>query len=453
MPVARRDRLLPGRAADGAARGRAGACAARFRCRGNRGADDWRRATTSCGELGLSPRWTLRRRGRRRAGAGRVARSRRRRRARPRIARAVAGGSPARGATRDRRARLGRDFAADVDACTACGLCRTPAAARCPASATSRPSGCSSARRRAPRKTRGASPSSARRAACSTTCWRRSDSRAARNVYIANVLKCRPPNNRTPEPRTRSAACRPYLDRQIALIAPEADRRAGQERGEHAARDRRDDRAACAAACTAIATSRWSSPTIRPTCCATCRTRPRRGTICCSRAGRVASGSGGVMRRRALAAREIACILSTTRPIFSPAGALACLPRLPEDPCSANSPASSPPSQRSSLAGCGYNDLQRQDEGIKAAWSEVLNQYQRRADLVPNLVNTVKGYAAQEETVLTEVTNARASVAGDQGHAGARQRSGRVPEVHQGAGRAARARCRGCSWSARTIRN
>ena len=49
------------------------------------------------------------------------------------------------------------------------------------------------------------------------------------------------------------------------------------------------------------------------------------------------------------------------------------------------------------LVGCGYNDLQRQDEGIKAAWSEVLNQYQRRADLVPNLVNTVKGYAAQEE--------------------------------------------------------
>ncbi len=62
------------------------------------------------------------------------------------------------------------------------------------------------------------------------------------------------------------------------------------------------------------------------------------------------------------------------------------------------------------LGGCGYNDLQRQDEGITAAWSEVLNQYQRRADLVPNLVSTVKGYAAQEERVLTEVTNARASV-------------------------------------------
>jgi LemA protein len=62
------------------------------------------------------------------------------------------------------------------------------------------------------------------------------------------------------------------------------------------------------------------------------------------------------------------------------------------------------------LGGCGYNDLQRQDEGIKASWSEVVNQYQRRTDLVPNLVNTVKGYAQQEQTVLTEVTNARANV-------------------------------------------
>jgi LemA protein len=62
------------------------------------------------------------------------------------------------------------------------------------------------------------------------------------------------------------------------------------------------------------------------------------------------------------------------------------------------------------LAGCGYNDLQRQDEGIKASWSEVVNQYQRRADLVPNLVNTVKGYAAQEADVLTAVTNARSNV-------------------------------------------
>jgi LemA protein len=59
------------------------------------------------------------------------------------------------------------------------------------------------------------------------------------------------------------------------------------------------------------------------------------------------------------------------------------------------------------LSGCGYNNLQSQDEGIKAAWSEVVNQYQRRADLIPALVNTVKGYAAQEERVLVEVTEAR----------------------------------------------
>lgn len=60
------------------------------------------------------------------------------------------------------------------------------------------------------------------------------------------------------------------------------------------------------------------------------------------------------------------------------------------------------------LAACGINTVPTQDEQVKAAWSEVLNQYQRRADLVPNLVNTVKGYAKQEETVLREVTEARA---------------------------------------------
>ena len=62
------------------------------------------------------------------------------------------------------------------------------------------------------------------------------------------------------------------------------------------------------------------------------------------------------------------------------------------------------------LSACGYNDLQTTDEDIKANWAEVLNQYQRRADLVPNLVSVVKGYAAHEEKVLTEVTNARARV-------------------------------------------
>ena len=60
------------------------------------------------------------------------------------------------------------------------------------------------------------------------------------------------------------------------------------------------------------------------------------------------------------------------------------------------------------LSGCGYNTLQQQDEGVKAAWAEVLNQYQRRADLIPNLVATVKGFAIQEQQVLIGVTEARA---------------------------------------------
>ncbi|HXF77716.1 MAG TPA: LemA family protein [Usitatibacter sp.] len=60
------------------------------------------------------------------------------------------------------------------------------------------------------------------------------------------------------------------------------------------------------------------------------------------------------------------------------------------------------------LSGCGYNEFQTKDEQVKAAWAEVLNQYQRRADLVPNLVETVKGYAQQERDVLIGVTEARA---------------------------------------------
>ncbi len=62
------------------------------------------------------------------------------------------------------------------------------------------------------------------------------------------------------------------------------------------------------------------------------------------------------------------------------------------------------------LQGCGYNTLQTTDESIKSTWAEVLNQYQRRSDLIPNLVSTVKGYAAHEKDVFTSVTNARAKV-------------------------------------------
>jgi LemA protein len=64
------------------------------------------------------------------------------------------------------------------------------------------------------------------------------------------------------------------------------------------------------------------------------------------------------------------------------------------------------------LSGCGYNQIQVNDEQVNAAWAEVLNQYKRRADLVPNLVAIVQGYAAHEREVLTRVTEARANVAG-----------------------------------------
>jgi len=62
------------------------------------------------------------------------------------------------------------------------------------------------------------------------------------------------------------------------------------------------------------------------------------------------------------------------------------------------------------LSGCGYNQIQQKDEAVKAGWSEVINQYKRRADLIPNLVSTVKGFAAQEQQVLIGVTEARAKV-------------------------------------------
>ena len=74
------------------------------------------------------------------------------------------------------------------------------------------------------------------------------------------------------------------------------------------------------------------------------------------------------------------------------------------------------------LAGCGYNKLQNQDEGVKAAWSEVVNQYQRRADLIPNLVATVKGYAAHEREVLERVIELRNRCAAQAGASATAQR-------------------------------
>jgi hypothetical protein len=105
-----------------------------------------------------------------------------------------------------------------------------------------------------------------------------------------------------------------------------------------------------------------------------------------------------------------------------------------------------------SLTNCGYNVIQSQDEQVKSSWSEVVNQYQRRADLVPNLVNSVKGFAQQEKDVLLGVTNARAKVGSIQA----------TPEVlndpaafqkFQAAQGEFPARCRDCWWSPKTIRS
>ena len=105
-----------------------------------------------------------------------------------------------------------------------------------------------------------------------------------------------------------------------------------------------------------------------------------------------------------------------------------------------------------SLTDCGYNAIQSNDEQVKAGWSEVVNQYQRRADLVPNLVNTVKGFAQQEKDVLLGVTNARAKVGSIQATPEAGERSGRVPEIPAGPGRADGALSR-LLWWPRTIRS
>ena len=69
------------------------------------------------------------------------------------------------------------------------------------------------------------------------------------------------------------------------------------------------------------------------------------------------------------------------------------------------------------LGGCGYNEFQRLDEQVKSGWAEVLNQYQRRADLIPNIVNTVKGEANFEQETLTKVIEARAKATAHPGHA------------------------------------
>ena len=264
------------------------------------------------------------------------------------------------------------------------------------------------------------------------------------------MLKCRPPGNRTPEPR-EAEACRPYLDRQIALIRPKII----VALGKSAATTLLDVDATIASLRGRVHRYHGVPLVVTYHPAYLLRNLPDKAKawedLLLARRTLRAAGADAIRDRPApRMTPSVAPLLrrDTTGHIFQS------VPAIPSGGTMMRRLAALLAAVATlALAGCGYNDLQRQDEGIKAAWSEVLNQYQRRADLVPNLVNTVKGYAAQEQTVLTEVTNARANVAANQGNAGARQRSRRVPEIHQGARRADRARCR-ASWSwSRTIRN
>ena len=86
------------------------------------------------------------------------------------------------------------------------------------------------------------------------------------------------------------------------------------------------------------------------------------------------------------------------------------------------------------LSGCGYNSLTAGDEQVKASWAEVINQYQRRADLIPNLVKTVEAFAKQERDVLVKVTEARSKVGSIQVYTGDGQRPAGPATVPGGAG-------------------
>ena len=106
-----------------------------------------------------------------------------------------------------------------------------------------------------------------------------------------------------------------------------------------------------------------------------------------------------------------------------------------------------------SLTNCGYNAIQTNDEQVKAAWSEVLNQYQRRADLVPNLVNSVKGFAQQEKDVLLGVTNARAKVGSIQATPELVNDPAAFQKFQAAQGELVQRAVAACWWSPRTIRS
>ena len=254
-----------------------------------------------------------------------------------------------------------------------------------------------------------------------------------RDVYIANVVKCRPPGNRTPTPE-EAAACAPYLDRQIELIRPRSSWRSA-----------RRPRCACSA-------RRRASRSLRG------RVHRYRGiplvvtyhpAYLLRTPAREGQGVGGPAVRAPHAGRG-GLKSAAGRPHHS-----RWLHRLlPGEgkPC-ASYCGPCPLLAALTLSGCGYNDFQTKDEQVKAAWSEVLNQYKRRADLIPNLVATVQGYAAQEKDVLLGVTQARAKVGSVQLTPEALNDPQAMQKFQAAQGELSERARRGCWWSRRTIRS
>ena len=254
--------------------------------------------------------------------------------------------------------------------------CTRAARRRCSASATKRPTGCSSAKARAPTKMQRGEPFVGQAGKLLDNMLAAIRLKRGHNVYIANVVKCRPPGNRNPEP-DEVAQCEPLPAAPDRAHQAEADRRARQVAAQNLLkRDASHRRAA------------WQIHqyqgmplivTYHPAYLL--RSLPDKAKawedLCFAveTMQGLQSGNESPFRLR----RALTALLGGKRnETISSYGLVA-------------------GGARWVSGGCGYNTLQSPDEQVKAAWAEVVNQYQRRADLVPNLVNTVKGFAAAGE--------------------------------------------------------
>jgi uracil-DNA glycosylase family 4 len=281
------------------------------------------------------------------------------------------------------------------------------------------------------------------------------DLQRGENVYIANAVKCRPPGNRTPE-SAEIATCAPYLRRQIALIRPRLIVLLGRAAANAVLGDigslaslrgktfeyRDADSAEVAIPVVVSYHPAYLLRTLQDKAKAwedLCRARMlMRAATTSASLSRLTVMAGIVRRAGDKAPGFPVLVFSLSIPVKGNRHAHS-FSGYPHPACQ--------PAPRLRL-----QHFQTGDEAVKSAWSEVINQYQRRADLVPNLVSTVQGYASHEKEVFTQVTQARRR------WAVFRQRRNwsmiRPPLPNSSRRRpACPAPCRGCWWSPRIIRN